>query len=289
MGDDGDETFDQYEVTTINPGGYLMLFTGLFCLSCFLVGICAMPGIFLYPLWRKCREVCNGMFAEVRDRRDLDDDCIEMAGAGEDMFSYETMPDGENKDSNDSHIPSVSSAYQALDDDGMAGVTEEADIRPQTSDDWIEVNDSTAGQVYYYNTQTMEMVEKKEVEENVSEEDDLMFCGWGRPTSKQEVAPSPTGDKVYRQVLGRDSGRARQANSLRNIVDDEGMALSLQDFAFKFERKRSSENFMDNPIAERRNAVSTAESAAVQTPEKNTIDSNRVWEETRKIIELGTP
>jgi len=215
-------TFDQYEVTSVNPGGYLLLFTGLFCVLCFLVGSCATHGKILYPLARKFQRVYQGFFAKLHAFRDRgDDDCFEMSGFvdGEEMAAYQTMTDGGKKDFK---MGEASSAYQNLD--------------VKRSGDSREVNDKSS-----------------------------------LPTREREVVR--TEEKVYRQVLGRDGWRARQANSMRNIEDDDEIELSIGDFF--------------NP--DWLSTAPTPAEAIESTVEESTDNSNRAWEETRKILKLGTP
>jgi hypothetical protein len=48
-----DVTFDGYQVTTNNPGPFLLLFTVIVCISCFFIGILVFPNSPLNPIYRK--------------------------------------------------------------------------------------------------------------------------------------------------------------------------------------------------------------------------------------------
>jgi len=172
-GNADDDADDYYEVTTVNPDFYLILFTLVFCILCFLVGYCAFPGKLWNPL-------------SLRLFQQGDDNCVEIS-------SSSTMADGEKQDSTDAKVSS---------------------------------------------------------------------------------ALHQTTGIVYSRVMGRDRCLARQANSMRNIVDDEEIELSLPDYLYfaSFDQHDERPSIVDNPIAE-----------------ESTNDSKRIREETRKVLKLGTP
>lgn len=48
-----DVTFDGYQVTTNNPGTFLLLLTVIVCISCFFIGVLVFPNSPLNPIYRK--------------------------------------------------------------------------------------------------------------------------------------------------------------------------------------------------------------------------------------------
>ncbi len=54
--DDGDVDFDGYEITTVNPGVFLLYSTFACCILLFLIAFLGTPGKILHPIWKRIRE-----------------------------------------------------------------------------------------------------------------------------------------------------------------------------------------------------------------------------------------
>jgi len=54
-----DVTFDGYQVTTNNPGTFLLLLTFFICISCFVIGVLIFPGSPLHPIYRTLLSLLN--------------------------------------------------------------------------------------------------------------------------------------------------------------------------------------------------------------------------------------
>ncbi len=52
----GGNSFENYQVTTTDPGVNLLIFTGASCLLCFLLGFLTIPGKILHPLSKRLKE-----------------------------------------------------------------------------------------------------------------------------------------------------------------------------------------------------------------------------------------
>lgn len=290
-----DISFDSYEVTTVDPGGYLLLFTWGMSVMCFVIGSFALPGTFFHPLLEGLKErfsnLSKGKIGTKQSKKvDLD---LDMDGVEDDVSARELSKDGKrlpspslSSSSSSSSCPSTQYVY-----DLSGGCEENVSIlsdgtaQPKKKDGVEDVvysaNESTkdAECLAWSISNTSYMIDLASGYEECLD----ILSRWTAPPNKKDgfkdndvsfYESSNDGESLLSISSTQYKNTESKMKKSGTVSIDEERGNKVED---KLVENLGTEEFHVNPISGNDPLV------------MRQIRKRRIWKETRKIVGLGLP